>query len=134
MPAPKSFVVRPIKQPLGAVPKHHDIEGLTRWLLLGASLDTRSPLHVALHLITDGVAQTVNAGTHYADVDVHEVDEINILWSPDGGLRYRFELDGEVTEVAAPASVVIPAGIKHRAEAVAGTGLFLCILLSLPKS
>ena len=130
---PKPFVVRPIEQPLGVVPKHHDIEGLTRWLLLGKSLDERSPIHVALHLIAEGVAQAVSDGTHYAEVDVHEVDEINILWSPDGSLRYRFDLDGEITEVAAPASIVIPAGVKHRAEAVAGAGFFLCILLPVAQ-
>lgn len=123
------LILHPVEQPLSAVPKHHDIEGLTRWLLLGKGIDERSPLHVALHVISDDVAKATSGGAHYADLDVHDYDEVNVLWSSNGSLRYRFELDGEVSEIAAPASIVIPAGVRHRAEAIAGSGFFLCILL-----
>lgn len=130
----KSRIVLPVEQELSKVPKHHDVDGLTRWLLLGNLIDPGSPVHVAIHFIGPDVGLATNNGFHYADCDVHEYDEINILWSDDGSLRYRFELDGEVSEVAAPATVIIPAGVRHRAEAIGGTGFYLCIILHSEKA
>lgn len=125
----EAFIVSGQPQSLSSVPLHQDVEGLTRTLLLSKALDARAPLHIAIHAVTSLVSQSTNKGDHYANLDKHDFDEINVVWSDKGTLIYRFELNGEPQIVTSPATVVIPAGISHRAEAVSGEGLFICILL-----
>jgi mannose-6-phosphate isomerase-like protein (cupin superfamily) len=69
------------------------------------------------------------AAWHYTQPHVHDTDEVNLILSPNGCLRYRYEIDGAVEMVESPSSVFIPAGTPHRMEAAGGTGIFICIHL-----
>lgn len=124
-----AYVVVPLSQGLDTVPAHHNVQGLSRTLMLSSLLDARAMVHIAIHRVTRAVGEAVSAGHQYADLDVHPFEEINLIWSETGELTYRYELDGKVLRVTSPATVVIPAGVSHKAEAVSGEGLFICMLL-----
>lgn len=49
--------------------------------------------------------------------------------SESSSLEYKLELDGKEEKIVSPSLIFIPAGIKHRAEPISGTGIFLCIYL-----
>lgn len=136
MKKPTAFVLAPKSDALSGVPKHSDIAGLTRFLFLGSSLDARSPLHIAVHVVTEEVTKATKAGRHYAEADIHDFDEVNVVWGDGniGTLVYRLEVDGVEQIVQSPATIVIPAGVVHRAEAISGRGLFFCILLKKQKN
>ncbi|MGF1664157.1 MAG: hypothetical protein ACFCVG_17115 [Kineosporiaceae bacterium] len=55
------------------------------------------------------------------------MDELNLLLSP-GRLLFEIELGDERHEVAAPASVLVPAGLRHRANVLEGSGYFIVII------
>lgn len=82
------------------------------------------PEHVAIH---DVSIRGKGDATPYSAPHAHpDQDEVNLLISRSS-LRYRFSLDGEVLEVAAPAAVWIPAGVRHSANAVSGQWFFVCM-------
>jgi quercetin dioxygenase-like cupin family protein len=70
-------------------------------------------------------------GAPHADPHVHEDhDEIYLCVTP--GLRFEVETDGERIALSSPASVFIPAGVRHRLivhEVATDTCPFLGILL-----
>jgi len=71
------------------------------------------------------------AGAPHADLHLHDDhDEIYLCVTP--GLRFSVELEDDSIDLDSPASVLIPAGVKHRLvvhEATTDTCPFLGILL-----
>jgi mannose-6-phosphate isomerase-like protein (cupin superfamily) len=71
------------------------------------------------------------AGAPHADMHLHDDhDEVYLCVTP--GLRFTVELEDDAIELASPASILIPAGVKHRLvvhEAQTDTCPFLGILL-----
>lgn len=71
------------------------------------------------------------AGAPHADLHLHDDhDEIYLCVTP--GLRFTVELEDDAIELVSPASIHIPAGVKHRLvvhEASTDTCPFLGILL-----
>lgn len=70
-------------------------------------------------------------GAPHADLHVHDDhDEIYLVATP--GLRFTVETDDDAIELRSPASIVIPAGVRHRLichEVATDTCPFLGILL-----
>jgi hypothetical protein len=112
---------------LSKIPFHKDVEGITRRLMLSPKLQSDAPLHIAVHQVRLNSEEI--GSRDYAAPHKHDFDEVNILWSEHGVLSYRFIFDGKESIVKSPASIVIPAGVIHQAEAVSGEGTFVCILL-----
>ena len=110
---------------LGSIPFHAPSSEVQRF----APADFPFPVHLAIHQIK--IAETTPA--QYVEAHSHEHPELNILIGEPGALVYRFELDGEVREVRSPATVWIPAGVKHAASAVSGTGHYVCMILADTK-
>jgi len=82
------------------------------------------PVHVAIHAIA-GI-KTCNE-TDYSAPHVHlDRNEINLLIS-NGELVYAITLGEETHEVAAPATIWIPAGLRHASNVRTGEGFFVCI-------
>jgi hypothetical protein len=71
------------------------------------------------------------AGAPHAELHLHDDhDEIYLCVTP--GLRFTVELEDDAIELTSPASILIPAGVKHRLvvhEAQTDTCPFLGILL-----
>ncbi len=89
------------------------------------------PMHIAIHKVS--VRKGVD-GVHYSTLHSHpDQDEVNVLIS-DQSLSYDINLGDEIHEVAAPASIWIPAGLPHSANAVSGEGYFICIRIDRQKS
>ena len=57
----------------------------------------------------------------------------NVLIGEPGALVYRFTLDNQVRDVKSSATVWIPAGVKHSANALSGEGHYLCLILADSK-
>lgn len=70
-------------------------------------------------------------GAPHADLHLHDDhDEVYLCVTP--GLRFAVELEDDCIELTSPASILIPAGVKHRLvvhEASTDTCPFLGILL-----
>src|ERR1039458_8016239 len=123
------YIIRSVEEPLSKVPSHDDCAGIERILMMGPRLCESPPLHIAVHRICSRATSRGSSEWRYTRPHKHNVDEINLLWGDSGQLEYRFEINGVVRRVKSPATVLIPAGVVHRAEAVKGYGLFFCILL-----
>jgi hypothetical protein len=71
------------------------------------------------------------AGAPHADLHVHDDhEELYLCVTP--GLRFSVELEGDRIELVSPASILIPAGVRHRLvvhQASTDTCPFLGILL-----
>jgi mannose-6-phosphate isomerase-like protein (cupin superfamily) len=71
------------------------------------------------------------AGAPHADLHVHDDhEELYLCVTP--GLRFSVELEDDTIELESPASILIPAGVRHRLvvhEASTDTCPFLGILL-----
>lgn len=122
-PQRRALILKGTPEPLGRVPFHAD-GPLTRWLLASASMDPAANVHVAVHEFS-GVAP---AHRGYCQPHVHERDEINVLHTT-GSLAVEYVLDGETTLVEAPATVLIPARVRHSANVRSGSGFMVVVLL-----
>jgi mannose-6-phosphate isomerase-like protein (cupin superfamily) len=120
-------ILRGINEPLGRVFAHGDIAGIDRFSFSEIG-DIRGKLsHIAVHVISDNYVYQEE--DHYTESHKHDFDEINILISTNSCLEYNMSCDGRSEVVASPSLIHIPAGTEHRAEAIRGTGVFICIYL-----
>ena len=93
---------------LDAIPFHHTLDELQRL----APTCFPFPVHLAVH-------KFVGSGTPprpYVEPHSHGHPELNVLIGEPGALVYRFTLDNQVRDVKSPATVWIPAGVKHSAN------------------
>lgn len=60
----------------------------------------------------------------------HTVSQTYLFFSPDDSLEVEVELEGKRTPVRAPASVFIPAGVRHALRILRGSGTVLSIVRS----
>jgi len=51
-----------------------------------------------------------------SELQVHDADEIHMVWGEEGAGRQRWTLGTETYEVGTPSTVYVPAGVKHRNE------------------
>jgi mannose-6-phosphate isomerase-like protein (cupin superfamily) len=122
------FLVFPgIHEPVGKIPGHTMVDGIDRYLLLTKASVPGRTFHIAAHIVSGGYEAA--AGWRFTQPQEHEFDEVNVLLPGEGGLRYKYEIDGTIHLVDGPCSVFISAGTRHRMEPVSGNGIFLCIQL-----
>jgi len=119
----KYVVEKFAKESIGHIANHFMAEGIDRLVVKNI------PMHCAIHKIDVDQNQQEYSSLHGHD----DEDELNIIISDkDHELLYQFVVDGEVFELAAPASVWIPAKISHNANVIKGRGTFVC--LRFPKN
>lgn len=110
-------------EPLEGVPFHS--EGpLTRWLLASEAMAPGAGVFIALHEFS-GVEP---ARRDYCRPHRHDHDEINVFHTTSH-LEVEVDLDGETFVLEAPATVLIPAGVRHAANVRSGSGFMVAILL-----
>jgi hypothetical protein len=112
-----------VEQGLGTVAAHRDAP-LTRYVLLQKDdVYGDGGFRVVSHVINN-LPKTVAS---YCDLHWHDFDEVNLILSEDNSLKYRIRLEDETYEVNSPATVYIPKGMKHAAEAISGRGIYIAI-------
>lgn len=123
-------VIPGLHEPLEAVTNHQGVPGIDRFLLLTEQAVPGRSFHLAAHIVTDGYVP--DEDWQFSHRHSHDFDELNVLIPSGEGLRYRYEVDGEIHMIEGPCSTFIPAGTEHRMEPVEGSGIFLCIQLPNP--
>ncbi len=77
--------------------------------------------HIAVHMI--------EKMPEYSELHSHKFDEINLILSEKERLKYEIVLEDEKYKVASPATVYIPRGVRHSAQAIEGEGIFICLTI-----
>jgi len=123
------FLVFPgIDEPIGLVPGHSPVEGISRVLMLTNGAMPGRSFHVAAHF--DSADYRPAADWQFTEPHAHPFDEINLLLPAGDCLRYRYEVEGRLHEISGPCSVFLSAGTPHRMEPIEGQGIFVCIQLN----
>ena len=109
---------------IATVPFHgHGVAPLSRRVFAGDGLHEELGLRVVAHELV-GVGA---ASRSYCELHVHDCAELNLLLSTSR-LVYEIRLGDDVYEVEAPASIYIPAGLRHSANVISGTGFFVAMI------
>lgn len=85
-----------------------------------------SNFHIAAHIVTKLPKRIPN----YVEPHAHNCDEINLILSEKGKLKYKITMDDETYIVSSPSTVYIPRGTVHTAQVLSGHGIYLCIIMS----
>ncbi len=113
-----------LKEPLGAVPFHSNAP-IDRYLMLNSDMISQCDTRISVHLVSDLPDQI----EPYCEMHKHDFDEINMVVSQDGVLKYRIQMEDEEYIITSPATVFIPKGVRHKSEVISGKGLFICVTL-----
>lgn len=120
----RRFINKGMNEPLEKIPFHQKAP-IKRFSMLNKSMVPESDTHVAVHFV-----DALQKIPKYSQLHKHNHDEINLILSTGDTLRYKIQLEDETYSVSSPSSIFIPKGIKHSAEVMSGTGIFVCIILS----
>lgn len=119
----KRFIKQGVNEPLDKVPFHKKAS-LKRLSMLNKSFVPESSTHIAVHFVD--VSKKI---PQYSQLHKHNCDEINLILSEDSKLTYKIQLEDEIYKVSSPSTIFIPKGLRHSAQAISGTGIFVCIIL-----
>ncbi|MGI9566854.1 MAG: 2-isopropylmalate synthase [Nitrosopumilus sp.] len=119
----RKFIKRGIIESLDKVPFHKKVP-IRRLSMLNKSLIPESSTHVAVHFV-DASEEL----PRYSQLHQHNYDEINLILSEHSKLTYEIQLDHEKYKVSSPSTIFIPNGLQHSAQALSGSGIFVCIIL-----
>jgi 2-isopropylmalate synthase len=109
---------------------HRDGPGV-RWVLMDSRVDQRTSLYVIQRFF--GLHSAPIVPENHVDSHAHHCDSVFIFWGdqPDGsGLVCEVQLEDECMTVASPASVFIPAEMRHSYHYVSGRGTYTNIVLA----
>jgi cupin superfamily acireductone dioxygenase involved in methionine salvage len=121
----KKYITKGINEPLSKVAFHKKAP-IKRISMLSKKTISESKIHAAVHFV-DAVDKKISK---YSTLHKHDADEINLILSDSGKLFYEIQLDDEIYKVNSPVTVFIPKGVKHRADAISGKGIFVCLIMS----
>ena len=102
----------------------HKKAPIKRLSMLNSSMVPGSNTHVAVHFV-----DATKKLPQYSELHKHNKDEINLILSENSKLTYRVHLGDESYKVTSPSTVFIPKGLQHSAQAISGSGTFVCIIL-----
>ena len=117
------YIQRGIESPLQNV-KFHGKAPLKRFFMFERKKIKEKGVRIAVHTIS----KLPKKIPPYCDLHKHDYDEINLVLSEKGTLVYEVQLEDEIYRVKSPATVYIPAGVRHRAEVLSGKGQFIAII------
>jgi len=121
----RKFIKKGINEPLSKIPFHTKAP-IKRLSMLSKKIIPKSDTHIAIHLINSNQKKF----PEYSLLHKHNADEINLIVSDNGKLKYEVQLEDEIYKVSSPSTVFIPKGVRHRAKVISGKGMFVCIILS----
>jgi hypothetical protein len=103
--------------------KFHREAPLKRILMSGLGAGVNFNMHIAIHEISENLKFENRA---YSEKHKHNCDEWNIILGED--LTFEITLDDEVYQVKSPATIFIPKGTMHSANALLGKGYYIAIV------
>jgi len=121
----RKYITKGINEPLSKIPFHGKAP-IKRLSMLGKKNIPQGNTHLAVHFV-DADSKKID---EYCTLHKHNADEINLILSQDGSLKYEVQYEDEIYKVSSPVTLFIPKGVKHRARALSGKGFFICIILS----
>lgn len=121
----RNLIKKGINEPLYKIPFHQKAP-IRRLSMSSKSLIPSSKMHIAVHFV-DASKKKIS---EYSKPHKHDVDEINLILSEDDKLVYEVQLEDQIYKVSSPSTVFIPKCTKHRAKAISGKGIFVCIIKS----
>jgi len=116
----KKYIKKGIIEPLEKIP-FHEKAPIKRVSMLSKKSIPDSNTHIAVHF--------VNARKklpEYSELHKHNANEINLILSEGGKLKYEIQFEDEIYTVSSPATVYIPKGVNHRAKAISGIDKMNC--------
>ena len=116
----KKFIKKGINEPLSNV-EFHTFAPIKRISMLNKKIIPKSDTHIAIHVIDSAQKNMLE----YSLLHKHNADEINLIISDNGKLKYEIQLDDEKYKVTSPATVFIPKGVRHKAKLISGEGTFV---------
>jgi len=119
------YIKKGVNESLSKIPFHGTVS-IKRLSMLSKKLIPDSNTHIAIHFINSNKKEI----SDYSKLHKHNFDEINLILSENGKLRYEIQLDDEVFKVSSPSTIFIPKGVNHKAKVLSGKGIFVCIILS----
>ena len=122
----RKFISKGVNEPLSKVPFHGKAP-IKRLAMLDKKRIPESKIHTAVHFV-DANGKKM---PQYSELHKHNADEVNLILSECGKLKYEIQLDDEIYKVTSPATVFIPKGLKHKAKVLSGKGIFVCIIMSI---
>ena len=120
-----ALISKGVVSPLETVKCHHKAP-LKRRVMLQRDAVTGAGIKVVLHQISKLPKKIPS----YCDPHIHEFDEINLILSDAGTLKYRIVLGDETFVVRSPSTIYIPAGLRHSAEVLSGKGTYVTVLMT----
>ncbi len=120
----QKYIKKGVTESMAKIPFHGKAP-IKRLLMLDKTSVPGSNAHVAVHFIKDLPKKIPK----YSELHKHNCNEINLILSEDNKLVYKIQFEDEIYEVSSPATIFIPKGVKHSAEALSGKGIFICIVL-----
>lgn len=120
----QKFIKKGVNEALENVPFHGKAP-IKRLSMLSKDLISESNTHVAVHFV-----DATKKLPEYSKLHKHNQDEINLILSQESKITYEIQLDDEIYKVTSPSTIFIPKGMNHRAQAISGKGIFVCIILS----
>lgn len=121
----KKYITKGINEPLSKIPFHQKTS-IKRISMLSQKIIPESKIHTAVHFVNASDKKI----SKYSSLHKHDVDEVNLILSQDDKLVYEIQLDDEIYKVSSPVTIFIPKGVSHRADAISGKGIFVCLILS----
>lgn len=121
----RKLITKGVNEPLQKIP-FHGRAPIKRISMLGKKSIPESRTHLAVHFVNASRKKI----PEYSKLHKHNHDEINVILSQKGKLVYEIQLEDEIYKVSSPCTVFIPRGMRHRAKAISGSGIFLCMIKS----
>lgn len=121
----KKFITKGVTESLSKVPFHNRAP-IKRISMLSEKTIPEAKIHAAVHFVDVSTRRIPK----YSNLHKHDADEINIILPQDGNIVYEIQLEGEIYKVKSPATIFIPKGVMHRADAISGKGIFVCIIFA----
>lgn len=120
----QNLIKKGINESLEKIPFHKKAP-IKRLSMLSKSIIPESNTHIAVHFV-----DASKKLPEYSQMHKHNHDEINLILSQSSKLKYKIQLQDESYTVSSPSTIFIPKGLRHNAQAISGTGIFICIILS----
>ncbi len=121
----RKFITKGVNEPLQKIPFHGKAP-IKRLSMLSKTSIPESKTHLAVHFV-DASRKKI---PEYSKLHKHNFDEINLILSEKNKLVYEIQLEDEIYKISAPCTVFIPKGVRHKARALSGKGIFMCMIKS----
>jgi hypothetical protein len=122
------LVLAAVPASLSGVPNHRAVRGLKRYVYRGRNPEHTTPIHIALHWITERFQPGSRGTFRYAFPHAHDCWEVGIFFPLTRGFCVHVSNGRNLHVLKGHKAIVIPPGVRHQIEAVKGEGLLLCIL------